>query len=59
MAACPKVFIGCKVFVGRAMFPVGSLGESWFSMFEMLQNGDYVLLSRACTPVECGVIICD
>jgi hypothetical protein len=38
--ACLKVFIGC------AMFLAGSLGESWFSVLEVLQNADYVLTSK-------------
>ncbi|KAF9267021.1 hypothetical protein L218DRAFT_955496 [Marasmius fiardii PR-910] len=35
-----------KVLISSAMFLAGSLGESWFSIFEVLQNADYVLTSR-------------
>ncbi|KAL0567014.1 Endocytosis and vacuole integrity protein [Marasmius crinis-equi] len=32
-----------KVLISSAMFLAGSLGESWFGILEVLQNGDYVL----------------
>ncbi|KAI0030497.1 hypothetical protein K488DRAFT_54152 [Vararia minispora EC-137] len=35
-----------KVLVGSTLFLAGSLGESWFSVLEALQNADYVLTSK-------------
>ncbi|KAG7085465.1 hypothetical protein E1B28_003026 [Marasmius oreades] len=35
-----------KVLISSAMFLAGSLGDSWFSIFEVLQNAEYVLTSR-------------
>lgn len=46
--ACLKVFIGC------AMFLAGSLGESWFSVLEVLQNADYVLTSKGAHQLALG-----
>lgn len=46
--ACLKVFIGC------AMFLAGSLGESWFSVLEVLQNADYVLTSKGAHQLSAG-----
>jgi hypothetical protein len=46
--ACLKVFIGC------AMFLAGSLGESWFSVLEVLQNADYVLTSKGAYQLIAG-----
>ena len=38
--ACLKVLLSC------ALFLAGSLGSSWFSILETLQNADYVLFSK-------------
>lgn len=38
--ACLKVLLSC------ALFLAGSLGSSWFSILELLQNADYVLFSK-------------
>jgi hypothetical protein len=35
-----------KVFMSNALFLAGSLGESWYSILEALQNADYVLTSK-------------
>jgi hypothetical protein len=38
--ACLKVLLSC------ALFLAGSLGSSWFSILETLQNADYVLFNK-------------
>ncbi|EJD40839.1 hypothetical protein AURDEDRAFT_115706 [Auricularia subglabra TFB-10046 SS5] len=38
--ACLKLLVACAVYLA------GSLGSSWFSVLEALQNADYVLHSR-------------
>lgn len=35
-----------KVFVSSALYLSGSLDESWFDILEVLQNADYVLISK-------------
>lgn len=35
-----------KVLISSAVFLSGSLGDSWFSVLEVLQNADYVLTSK-------------
>lgn len=35
-----------KAFIASALFLAGSLGESWFSILEALQNADYVLTTK-------------
>ncbi|KAH7100328.1 hypothetical protein BKA62DRAFT_706688 [Auriculariales sp. MPI-PUGE-AT-0066] len=42
--ACLKLFIAC------AMYLAGSLGKSWYTVLEALQNADYVLEKRALRP---------
>jgi len=42
--ACLKLFIAC------AMHLAGSLGASWYTVLEALQNADYVLQHRALRP---------
>ncbi|KAI0338792.1 hypothetical protein BDW22DRAFT_1362507 [Trametopsis cervina] len=35
-----------KAFITSALFLAGSLGDSWFSILEALQNADYVLTNK-------------
>ena len=35
-----------KVFISSALYLSGSLDESWFGILEVLQNADYVLISK-------------
>lgn len=35
-----------KVLIASALFLAGSLGESWYNIFEVLQNAEYVLTAK-------------
>ena len=39
-----------KVFVSSALYLSGGLDESWFDILEVLQNADYVLISKGGKP---------
>ena len=39
-----------KVLIASALFLAGSLGESWYNVFEALQNADYVLTAKGLKP---------
>lgn len=41
-----------KVLISSAVFLSGSLGDSWFSVLEVLQNADYVLTSKGAQGVN-------
>jgi hypothetical protein len=41
-----------KVLISIAIFLAGSLGQSLFTVFEVLQNADYVLGSKGAEEAE-------